>query len=95
MVCFFCDEYYLTSTYMGVASGELYCTIIEESFTFRSHGRVKFEIKAGFIYLPDNNTVSLWFTFIYMTNVPKYKWESWLKIDNQVGKWRKFLPRHQ
>ena len=54
-----CDEDYLASTCMGVVIGERFCTRYEKSCTFTSHGKVKFEIKEGFIYFQDNPTSAL------------------------------------
>ena len=54
VVFFLCDEDSLASTCTSVVSGERFCTKIGESCTFGSHGKVKFEIKSGFIYLQKN-----------------------------------------
>ena len=73
MVCFLCDEYYLASIVMSVMSGERFCTRNKESCTFGSHGRVKFEIKSGLIYLQYNPKYSIQSACFDMTNIPKYK----------------------
>ena len=69
---------------MGVTSGELFCTRDEDSCTFGSHGRVKFDIKAGFLYLQENPISTLQPPCFGMENIPKYKWEDLLKMDNSV-----------
>ena len=71
---------------MGVVSGERFCTRYEESCTFGSHGRVKFEIKSGFIYFQDNPTAALQYTCFYTTNMHKYKWGAWLQRDKSLYK---------
>ena len=58
---------------MGVVSGERFFTRNEESCTLGSHGRVKFQIKSGFIYLQGNPTDYLIFPCFDTTNIPKYK----------------------
>ena len=73
IVCFLYDEDCLESTCVGVVSGERFCTIDEESFNFGSHGRVTFEIKAGFICLQENSTDTLQPPCFDKTNIPKYK----------------------
>ena len=59
---------------MGVVIRERFCTRDEESCTFISHGRVKFEIKEGFIYFQDNPTSALQYPCFDMKNIPTYKW---------------------
>ena len=41
---------------IGVVSGEQFFTRDEESFNFGRHGKVKFKIRTGLIYLQDNTT---------------------------------------
>ena len=71
---FLFDEDYLASTCMGVVSGERFCTINKESCNFGSHGRVKFEIKSGFIYLQKNTTFDIQSPCFDTPNIPKYRW---------------------
>ena len=59
MVCLLCDEDYLASTCMVIMIGKRFCTRDEESCTFGSHGRVKVEMKSGFIYLQYNTAATL------------------------------------
>ena len=73
---------------MGVLNGERFFTRTEQSCTFGSHGRVKFEIKSGFIYLQDNPTSTIKYTVFDMKNITKYKWEAWLQMEKSVKKLR-------
>ena len=75
MVCFLCDEDCLESMCIDFMSEEQFCTIDEDSLPCGSHGRVNFEIKAGFIYLQDNPTAVLQLPCFDMENMHKYKWE--------------------
>ena len=56
---------------MVFVSGERFCTRDEESCTFVIHEEVKFEIKAGFIYLKDNPVSALQYPCFYKPNIPK------------------------
>ena len=49
-----CDEDYLESTCRVIVSGERFLTRNEYIYTFKSHGRAKFDLKTRFIYLQEN-----------------------------------------
>ena len=74
MVLYLCNEDYFVSTCVGFMSGEWFFTRNEESCTFGSHGRVKFELRSGFVYLEDNPTSALQYPCFDKKNLPKYKW---------------------
>ena len=59
---------------MSVVSGEYFCTRTEDIFNFGCHGRVKFEIKSGFIYMQENTTSDTQYPCFDTAKISKYKW---------------------
>ena len=50
-------------------------------------------MQSGFVYLQDNPTYSLQYPCFDMTNIPKYKWEVWLKMCKSVAKRKKYFTQ--
>ena len=79
---------------MGIISGERFFTRDEESCTFGSHRRLKFEIKSGFIYLQENPTSALQYLLLIQQIYLKH-WEACLQMERSVVKLRVFKPSHK
>ena len=84
MVYFMFNKDYLASTCRGVMNRERFCTRDKDSCTFRIHGRVKFGLKSGLVYLQENPMGFCQYMCFDATILPRYKWEDWLEIYKSV-----------